>query len=99
MCPLLYCQDLLAAADSTKFEEKTVEGRVYYDFEIDSSIGHALISVTSAKNKLYAHFVNAPPADWSRSVTSVKASVILVLVQLSSDLLGHNALRSSTLKA
>jgi len=59
-------QDLLAAAEETKFEELKKEGQTYYSWDIDGPTGHALISVTSARNKLYAHFVNAKPAEWSK---------------------------------
>jgi hypothetical protein len=56
----------LAAADNTEFKEKTLDGQLYYDFDIDSSLGHALITVTASKNKLYAHFVKAPPNEWTK---------------------------------
>ncbi|KAH7426653.1 hypothetical protein KP509_10G010600 [Ceratopteris richardii] len=60
-------QDIIASADSIESSERTSpSGQVYYDFEIDSPASHALISVTCAKNKLYAHFVNAPSNDWSK---------------------------------
>ena len=60
-------QDLISSADSVKSEEKKDEkGQVYYVYEIDGVGAHSLISVTCAKNKLYAHFVNAPAPEWTR---------------------------------
>lgn len=60
-------QDLISSADSVTSQEKKDEnGQVYYEYEIDGVGGHSLISVTCAKNKLYAHFVNAPTPDWNR---------------------------------
>lgn len=60
-------QDLIANADSLTSEEKKDEnGQIYYVYEIDGSGSHSLISVTCAKNKLYAHFVNAPTPEWNR---------------------------------
>ncbi|XP_047962419.1 thylakoid lumenal 19 kDa protein, chloroplastic [Salvia hispanica] len=60
-------QDLIAAADAVTSEErKDDKGQVYYVYEIDGAAGHSLISVTCAKNKLYAHFVNAPAPEWKR---------------------------------
>ena len=61
-------QDLIGTADEIQATERRIEetGQLYYDFEIDSPLGHGLISVTCAKNKLYSHFVNAPNADWAR---------------------------------
>ncbi|OWM78365.1 thylakoid lumenal 19 kDa protein, chloroplastic [Punica granatum] len=60
-------QDLIASADAINSQEKTDErGQVYYVYEIDGAAAHSLISVTCAKNKLYAHFVNAPTPEWSR---------------------------------
>ncbi|KAL1535937.1 thylakoid lumenal 19 kDa protein, chloroplastic-like [Salvia divinorum] len=60
-------QDLIASADAiTSEERKDDKGQVYYVYEIDGSASHSLISVTCAKNKLYAHFVNAPTPDWNR---------------------------------
>ncbi|KAF7836032.1 thylakoid lumenal 19 kDa protein, chloroplastic [Senna tora] len=60
-------QDLIAGAESVRSEEKTDEGgQVYYVYEVDGVGKHSLISVTCAKNKLYAHFVNAPTPEWNR---------------------------------
>lgn len=60
-------QDLIASADSVTSEEKKDDkGQVYYVYEIDGVGAHSLISVTCAKNKLYAHFVNAPTPEWNR---------------------------------
>ncbi|KAG6395045.1 hypothetical protein SASPL_145636 [Salvia splendens] len=60
-------QDLIAAADAVTSEEKKDDkGQVYYVYEIEGAGGHSLISVTCAKNKLYAHFVNAPAPEWKR---------------------------------
>lgn len=60
-------QDLIASADSITSEERKDEnGQVYYVYEIDGVAAHSLISVTCAKNKLYAHFVNAPAPEWNR---------------------------------
>ncbi|KAK6933790.1 PsbP, C-terminal [Dillenia turbinata] len=60
-------QDLIANADSVSSEEKKDEnGQVYYVYEIDGAGAHSLISVTCARNKLYAHFVNAPNPEWNR---------------------------------
>ncbi|CAN6696921.1 unnamed protein product [Malus baccata var. baccata] len=60
-------QDLLASADNVTSEERKDEkGQVYYVYEIDGVAAHSLISVTCARNKLYAHFVNAPTTEWNR---------------------------------
>ncbi|KAF3787254.1 Thylakoid lumenal protein [Nymphaea thermarum] len=60
-------QDLISTADSVRSEEKKDDkGQVYYVYEIEGTGGHSLISVTCAKNKLYAHFVNAPTPEWNR---------------------------------
>ncbi|PHU30283.1 Thylakoid lumenal 19 kDa protein, chloroplastic [Capsicum chinense] len=60
-------QDLIANADGVTSEERTDEnGQLYYDYEIDGVAGHSLITVTCAKNKLYAHFVNAPVPEWKK---------------------------------
>ncbi|XP_028776967.1 thylakoid lumenal 19 kDa protein, chloroplastic-like [Neltuma alba] len=60
-------QDLIANADNLTSEEKKDEnGQIYYVYEIDGAGAHSLISVTCAKNKLYAHFVNAPTPEWNR---------------------------------
>ncbi|KAH9299318.1 hypothetical protein KI387_031000, partial [Taxus chinensis] len=66
-------QDMIASASSVKSNERIgANGQVYYDFEIDSPLAHSLISVTCAKNKLYAHFVNAPLQDWARDQDMLK---------------------------
>ncbi|GER32376.1 thylakoid lumenal 19 kDa protein [Striga asiatica] len=60
-------QDLIASADKVDSEEmKDDKGQLYYLYEIDGTVAHSLISVTCAKNKLYAHFVNAPTPEWNR---------------------------------
>eukprot|EP00271_Cylindrocystis_brebissonii_P008993 TRINITY_DN23565_c0_g1_i1.p1 TRINITY_DN23565_c0_g1~~TRINITY_DN23565_c0_g1_i1.p1 ORF type:complete len:298 (-),score=38.80 TRINITY_DN23565_c0_g1_i1:542-1384(-) len=59
-------QDQIASADSVDQSSRRADGQEYYDYEIDSSEGHSLISVTCVRNKLYAHFVNAPASDWKR---------------------------------
>ncbi|KAI5682153.1 hypothetical protein M9H77_03381 [Catharanthus roseus] len=66
-------QDLIATADSVTSEEKKDEnGQLYYVYEIDGLGAHSLISVTCAKNKLYAHFVNAPAPEWKRDRDTLK---------------------------
>lgn len=66
-------QDLISGADSVRSEEVTDEkGQVYYVYEVDSAGAHSLISVTCAKNKLYAHFVNAPAPEWKRDEQTLK---------------------------
>ncbi|KAI3992190.1 hypothetical protein MKX01_002415 [Papaver californicum] len=60
-------QDLISSADNvTSKEIKKENGQVYYVYEIDGVAAHSLISVTCARNKLYAHFVNAPTPEWNR---------------------------------
>ncbi|BBN00856.1 hypothetical protein MPTK1_2g02710 [Marchantia polymorpha subsp. ruderalis] len=61
-------QDILQLADGniTAKDRTDASGQLYYDYEIDSPVAHALISVTCAKNKLYAHFVKAGNSDWTR---------------------------------
>lgn len=60
-------QDQIATADGVRSEERNDEkGQLYYTYEIDGAGSHSLISVTCARNKLYAHFVTAPNVDWSR---------------------------------
>ncbi|KAK1282907.1 hypothetical protein QJS10_CPB22g01398 [Acorus calamus] len=60
-------QDLIGGAEEVKSEERKDEkGQVYYVYEVDGAAAHSLISVTCAKNKLYAHFVNAPNVEWGR---------------------------------
>lgn len=67
-------QDIIASAESISSIERRNEsnGQLYYDFEIDSPMAHSLISVTCARNKLYAHFVNAPLQDWARDEAMLK---------------------------
>lgn len=67
-------QDIIASADSIQAADRTdpASGQLYYDFEIDSPVAHSLISVTCAKNKLYAHFVNAPSNDWSKDAPMLR---------------------------
>ncbi|GMH04418.1 hypothetical protein Nepgr_006257 [Nepenthes gracilis] len=60
-------QDLIAGAQTLTSEERKDDvGQVYYKYEIDGAAAHSLISVTCAKNKLYAHFVKAPTPEWNR---------------------------------
>ncbi|KAK6240238.1 hypothetical protein QUC31_005707 [Theobroma cacao] len=66
-------QDLIAGADSFVSEEKKDEnGQIYYVYEIDGIGKHSLIAVTCAKNKLYAHFVNAPAPEWKRDEDTLR---------------------------
>ncbi|KAG9443064.1 hypothetical protein H6P81_018918 [Aristolochia fimbriata] len=66
-------QDLISTADSVRSEDRTDEkGQLYYVYEIDGAGAHSLISVTCAKNKLYAHFVNAPTPEWNRDQETLK---------------------------
>ncbi|KAB2015991.1 hypothetical protein ES319_D08G065100v1 [Gossypium barbadense] len=66
-------QDLIAGADSLVSEEKKDEnGQLYYVYEIDGIGKHSLIAVTCAKNKLYAHFVNAPAPEWKRDEDTLR---------------------------
>jgi hypothetical protein len=60
-------QDVLASADRVSSSDRTdpASGQLFYEFEIESPASHSLISVTCANNKLYALFVNSPPADWA----------------------------------
>ncbi|XP_062192778.1 thylakoid lumenal 19 kDa protein, chloroplastic-like [Phragmites australis] len=60
-------QDQIASADGVRSAERTDGGgQLYYDYEIAGAGAHSLISVTCARNKLYAHFVTAPNAEWGR---------------------------------
>ncbi|KAL2939132.1 Thylakoid lumenal 19 kDa protein chloroplastic [Bienertia sinuspersici] len=60
-------QDQIANADNlTSNERKDENGQLYYEYEIEGAGAHSLIAVTCAKNKLYAHFVNAPNLEWNR---------------------------------
>ncbi|KAH7674144.1 Mog1p/PsbP-like protein [Dioscorea alata] len=60
-------QDLISSADTVRaVEKKDGDGQVYYEYEIDGAAAHRLISVTCARNKLYAHFVAAPNTEWQR---------------------------------
>ncbi|KAI3444995.1 hypothetical protein Pfo_001660 [Paulownia fortunei] len=66
-------QDLIASAESVSSEERKDEnGQLYYVYEIDGIGAHSLISVTCAKNKLYAHFVNAPTPEWNRDQETLR---------------------------
>lgn len=59
--------DQISNADSVTSQERRDEkGQLYYDYEINGPASHSLISVTCAKNKLYAHFINAPNPEWNR---------------------------------
>nr|CAB3481375.1 unnamed protein product [Digitaria exilis] len=60
-------QDQISTADEVRSEERTDGGgQVYYEYEVAGAGAHSLISVTCARNKLYAHFVTAPNAEWGR---------------------------------
>lgn len=66
-------QDLIASADNVTSEEtKDEKGQVYYIYEIDGVAKHSLISVTCARNKLYAHFVNAPTPEWTKDQETLR---------------------------
>ncbi|KAH7522864.1 hypothetical protein JRO89_XSUnG0093200 [Xanthoceras sorbifolium] len=66
-------QDLIASADKVVSEEKKDDkGQLYYVYEIDGVGAHSLITVTCAKNKLYAHFVKAPSPEWSRDEETLR---------------------------
>ncbi|MCO5584771.1 hypothetical protein L7F22_038703 [Adiantum nelumboides] len=66
-------QDIINSANSIESSDRTdPSGQLYYEYEIDSPVAHALISVTCAKNKLYAHFVNAPTNDWSKDAPMLR---------------------------
>ncbi|KAL6661690.1 hypothetical protein ACP70R_001074 [Stipagrostis hirtigluma subsp. patula] len=60
-------QDQIATADDVRSAERTDDGgQVYYEYEVAGTGAHSLISVTCARNKLYAHFVTALSAEWGR---------------------------------
>uniref|UniRef100_A0ACD6ADZ5 Uncharacterized protein n=1 Tax=Avena sativa TaxID=4498 RepID=A0ACD6ADZ5_AVESA len=60
-------QDQISSADDvTSAERKGEDGQVYYEYEVAGAGAHSLISVTCARNKLYAHFVTAPNPEWGR---------------------------------
>uniref|UniRef100_A0A0D9X9I8 PsbP C-terminal domain-containing protein n=1 Tax=Leersia perrieri TaxID=77586 RepID=A0A0D9X9I8_9ORYZ len=61
-------QDQIASADGVRSTERedAGTGQLYYEYEIAGAGAHSLISVTCARNKLYAHFVTAPNLEWSR---------------------------------
>ncbi|EAZ07542.1 hypothetical protein OsI_29797 [Oryza sativa Indica Group] len=60
-------QDQIASADGVlSTERRDGGGQLYYEYEIAGAGAHSLISVTCARNKLYAHFVTAPNPEWSR---------------------------------
>jgi PsbP len=66
-------QDQIASADGVKSSErKDDSGQVYYEYEIEGVGSHSLISVTCAKNKLYAHFVTAPNSEWNRDQDTLR---------------------------
>jgi hypothetical protein len=59
--------DQISSADDVRSAERADgAGQVYYEYEVAGASAHSLISVTCARNKLYAHFVTAPNAEWSR---------------------------------
>ncbi|KAM0835172.1 hypothetical protein ACQ4PT_063122 [Festuca glaucescens] len=60
-------QDQISSADDvSSTERKDEDGQVYYEYEVAGAGAHSLISVTCARNKLYAHFVTAPNPEWGR---------------------------------
>ncbi|KQJ98897.1 thylakoid lumenal 19 kDa protein, chloroplastic [Brachypodium distachyon] len=60
-------QDQISTADEVRStEERKEDGQVYYEYEVAGAGAHSLISVTCARNKLYAHFVTAPNPEWGR---------------------------------
>ncbi|KAL3697488.1 hypothetical protein R1sor_011564 [Riccia sorocarpa] len=67
-------QDLIQLADGNIVAKDRTDagGQVYYDYEIDGPSAHALISVTCAKNKLYAQFVKAGNSDWNRDQEALR---------------------------
>ncbi|KAG0490384.1 hypothetical protein HPP92_007247 [Vanilla planifolia] len=66
-------QDQIAGADSVRSDERRDSaGQVYYSYEINGANSHSLISVTCKGNKLYAHFVIAPEADWIRDEATLR---------------------------
>ncbi|XP_044492856.1 thylakoid lumenal 19 kDa protein, chloroplastic [Mangifera indica] len=66
-------QDLIASAEKVdSLEKKDENGQLYYVYEIDGVSTHSLITVTCAKNKLYAHFVNAPTPEWNRDQDALR---------------------------
>lgn len=66
-------QDLIAGAENVSAQERRDDkGQLYYVYEIDGIGAHSLISVTCAKNKLYAHFVNAPTPEWNKDKETLK---------------------------
>lgn len=66
-------QDQIASADGVKSNQrKDDSGQVYYEYEIAGAGSHSLISVTCAKNKLYAHFVTAPNTEWNRDEVTLR---------------------------
>ncbi|KAJ0038791.1 hypothetical protein Pint_24025 [Pistacia integerrima] len=66
-------QDLIASADKVEsLEKKDENGQLYYVYEVDGVSAHSLITVTCARNKLYAHFVNAPTPEWNRDQDTLR---------------------------
>ncbi|XP_020112316.1 thylakoid lumenal 19 kDa protein, chloroplastic [Ananas comosus] len=66
-------QDQIAAADAVRSRERRDDGgQLYYDYEIEGAAAHSLISVTCARNKLYAHFVTAPNPEWTRDQDTLR---------------------------
>ncbi|KAL2644287.1 hypothetical protein R1flu_011874 [Riccia fluitans] len=67
-------QDLIQLADGDIVAKDRTDatGQVYYDYEINGPGAHALISVTCAKNKLYAQFVKAGNSDWNRDQEALR---------------------------
>lgn len=66
-------QDQIAEADSVRSEERRDDnGQIYYAYEIDGGGKHSLIAVTCKGNKLYAHFVSAPAAEWTRDESMLR---------------------------
>lgn len=66
-------QDQIASAEAVRSKERQDDkGQLYYVYEIDGAGAHSLISVTCARNKLYAHFVSAPNPEWRRDQDTLR---------------------------
>ncbi|XP_008808213.1 thylakoid lumenal 19 kDa protein, chloroplastic [Phoenix dactylifera] len=66
-------QDLIAGAASVRSAERRDDkGQLYYAYEIEGAGAHSLVSVTCARNKLYAHFVSAPNPEWNRDQDTLR---------------------------
>ncbi|KAL4198290.1 hypothetical protein AMTRI_Chr03g45180 [Amborella trichopoda] len=65
-------QDLIASGEVRSTERNDEKGQLYYEYEVEGAAEHSLIAVTCANNKLYAHFVNAPAAEWQRDQDTLR---------------------------